>query len=275
MSPLVNFSCPDNVVRPISECLVKCPRPEGRCLAMAHLVAISQQREWTGTASVTQLIKPTRIAYLEIVKDYDADPDDFAFMIYGTLLHKRLEVINKKLEGLSEHRIYGPVSGAFDRLEPDELKEGWYKLIDFKLTGASAIAKALGLNGKEPDAGEWELQLNKYCGLIEDDPELSELFPISRLLIQATVRDSGLRQIQSLGIPKRMPLIPVKRLDKDFVKEYFSNKDLLLHQALETKTLPVMCSYSEHWGSRRCKDYCMPAPFCPEGAKLKKVALRE
>ena len=124
------FRCPDGETRPIVDCLTKCPRKEGRCLALSHLTFIAQsQREWEGQSSVTQLIKPTRLAYLEIVKEYSVNPDDMAFMMYGTLHHKRLEIINKQLEGLAEYKISQEISGTIDRLEPDELKEGYYKLI--------------------------------------------------------------------------------------------------------------------------------------------------
>lgn len=276
--PLKFFNCPDGITRPTSECLEGCPRPEGRCLALSHLTFIAESgREWQGQSSVTQLIKPTRLAFLEITKDYAVNPDDMAFMMYGTLHHRRLEVINKKLGGLTEQKLNGDIKGTLDRLEPDELKEGYYKLIDYKLVGAYSIAKALGMqNGKstDPDMMDWELQSNKYELLLEDDPDLSQLFPISRLLIQATVRDSGLKQIKSLGLPCRMPLIPVRKLDADFVNEYFVTKDYQLHKALETRGMPEMCSYNGRWGGRRCqKQYCSVHYFCPEGAMINKVKL--
>ena len=278
--PLTKFLCPDNQVRLISECLEHCHRPEGRCLALGHLTFIGQsQREFTGQSSVTQLIKPTRLAWLEIVKDYTVNPDDMAFMMYGTLHHRRLEVINKKLEGLSEQKIIGNISGTLDRLEPDELKEGYYKLLDYKLVGAYSVAKALGIGNKgvevDPDMFEWELQLNKYCIMVEAEPTLSELFPISRLLIQATIRDSGLKQIKSLGLPCRMPLIPIRRLPKDYVEEYFLSKDYALHNALESREMPEMCAYNERWGGRRCKGYCSVFQYCPEGAMINKVKLEQ
>jgi len=271
------FNCPDGATRQISQCLEKCPRPEGRCLALSHLTFIAQsQREWEGTSSVTQLIKPTRLAFLEITKDYAVNPDDMAFMMYGTLHHRRLEVINKRLEGLSEQKINHDISGTLDRLEPDELQEGYYKLLDYKLVGAYSVARALGIqNGKEvdPDMIDWELQANKYCLMVEADPELSKLFLISRLMIQACIRDSGLKQIKILGLPKRMPLIPVKRLPADYVNEYFLTKDYALHKALESEEMPEWCGYEGSWNSRRCKGYCQVYRFCPEGAQINKVKL--
>ncbi len=280
--PLKYFKCPSEdaeLITPVKDCLEMCPRSVGRCLALSHLTFIAQSgREWEGQASVTQLIKPTRLAFLEITKDYTVNPDDMAFLMYGTLHHRRLEGINEKLEGLTEHKISQEITGTLDRLEPDELNPGKYKLIDYKLVGAYAVAKALGIqNGEQvdPDMLDWELQSNKYCILLEADPKLSKLFPISRMLIQATIRDSGLKQMNMLGLPRRMPLIPVKRLDDDFVNEYFLTKDYALHKALESSEMPPMCSYQENWGNRRCKSYCVVAGFCPEGAKINRVELME
>lgn len=278
--PLKYYQCPDGVTRPIEQCLDKCPMPSGRCLALSHLNYIAHsQRVWKGQSSVTQLIKPTRLAWLEITKDYAINPDNMAFMMYGSLHHHRLEIINKQLEGLAEYKMSQDISGIVDRLEPDELQAGYYKLIDYKLVGAYSIAKALGLKQKngdtaDPDMIEWELQLNKYCMMVESDPELSKLFPISRLLIQACVRDSGLKQINTLRLPKRMPLIPVNRLPEDVVNEYFLTKDFALHQALESGEMPPMCDYAGRWSGRRCSpQYCFVYRFCPEGAMINKVEL--
>lgn len=276
--PLKYFKCPDNLIRPIISCLDQCPRTEGRCMTLAHLIAIGGgQRAWEGKSSVTQLLKGTRQAYLEITKDYIVNPDDQAFALYGTLHHRRLEIINKKLEGLAEQKIIGEISGTLDRLEPDELKPGYYKLLDYKLTGAYGVAKALGMMSKDrdPDMRDWELQLNRYRILLEHS-ELAKEFPISRMFIQATIRDSGLKQMNELGLPRRMPMIPVKKLDDSFVLEFFQAKEFALHSALTKGQLPEMCSYSERWSNRRCKaGYCPVVAWCPEGAKMNRIKLRE
>jgi len=278
--PLKSFICPDGITRPIVQCLEKCPKAKGRCLALSHLIFIAEsQRSWDGMASVTQLIKPTRLAFLEITKDYVVNPDDMAFMMYGTLHHRRLEAINKKLKGLTEFKMTQDISGTLDRLEQDELQEGYYKLLDFKLVGAYAIARALGIkkgNGEtaDPDMTEWELQLNKYRTMLEADSILKDLFPISRMLIQACVRDSGLKEIKCLKLPKRMPLIPVKKLPDDFVNEYFLTKDYALKTALESGKMPEMCDFAGRWSGRRCQpQYCFVYRFCPEGAMINKVKL--
>jgi len=123
---------------------------------------------------------------------------------------------------------------------------------------------------------DWELQLNKYRVLLEANAELSPLFPISRMLIQATIRDSGLKQMKSLGIPQRMPLIPVKRLEDNYVNEFFLAKEYALSSALKKGTLPDICSYEERWGNRRCTGgFCPVFCFCPEGAKMNRVQLQE
>jgi hypothetical protein len=258
--PLTAFKCPDSITRPISLCLDHCPRQEGDCLAMAIRIGASNQREWNGKASVTQLLKGTREAYLQIVCDYAADPDDMAFMIYGSMQHRRLEIINKRLEGLTEHAFSQEISGSIDRLEPDVLNKGYYRLIDFKFTGAYSLTV---------DKHDWELQLNRYRLLIESTPEIKDLFPISKMYIQAIIRDSGLRQMESLGLTKRMPLIEMPKLDDMDTYYYFHDKEALLQEALRTKTMPPLCSYEERWNNRKCLKYCLVKEKCPEGSKMR------
>lgn len=276
--PLRHFLCPDEETRLITQCLEACPRNEGRCMALAHLIAIGGgDRKWEGKMSVTQLIKGTRQAFLGITQNYAVNPDDQAFALYGRLHHKRLEIINRRLEGLTEQKLTAEISGTLDKLEPDELHPSKYKLIDYKLVGAYSVAKALGLTNNEgqADMRDWELQLNKYRILLEGS-EFADLFPVSRMFIQATIRDSGLKQMKSLGIPQRMPLIPVKKIDDSYVNEFFLSKEYALTSALKKGTLPDICSYEERWGNRRCTSgFCPVFYFCPEGAKMNRVQLHE
>lgn len=273
--PLKYFICPNGVRLPIKQCLEQCPRDEGRCMALGNLISAADQREWKGTPSVTQLQKGTRQAYLEIKNDYAVDPDDMAYALLGVWHHQRLEQINKKLEGLAEYKVGGEITGILDRLEPDELNKGYYKLIDYKTSGAYAIAKAYGYKGADSDMRDWEFQLNYYRILLESDKELRDLFPVSRLFIQATVRDGGLASTKHLGLKKKMPLIPVRKLDDTKIKPYFARKKDALLKALKDDVMPPMCSYDERWGGRRCKGFCSVAEFCPEGAMVNRIPLKE
>ena len=111
MSPLKFFSCQDNITRPIEQCLERCPRPEGRCLRLDKLHEISYDRQWEGKASTTQLLNPTRMEYLKITRDYAIEPKSRAYAIYGIYQHKRLEIVNAKLnEYPSEMKVENEIN---------------------------------------------------------------------------------------------------------------------------------------------------------------------
>lgn len=296
--PLKYFLCSDGKRCPVEECLNKCPCPEGRCLSLPTLIEISQTRGWTGKPSTTQLINGTRYSYLEITKDYAVDPFDRAFALLGTQHHRRLDAIAQKLNALPEEKLTGEVSGILDLLVPCETcGVEAYELWDYKTSGSFKVAKAIGLVGKKvPDpsgevyktsgkwgkAGEpkmitiyevdpnavdmwdWELQLNNYRLMIEECG-----FPIKRMIIQDTVRDGGTFIAQNRGVEKNIYLIPVKKLDNEYVKEYFLTKKDRLLQALATDKLPPPCDSRESWEGNRCKSYCPVVEWCPEGLEIK------
>ncbi len=281
---LTYFDCPDNVRRPIKDSTgiltcENCSREINplthtrRCMALSHLYAISEQRKWLGKASVTQLIKGTRLAWLEITQDYSVKPDSRAFLLYGTYHHQRLESVNRKLEGLTEFKIEDDeLSGTIDRLEPDQVNNGFFNLIDYKFVGAYSVAKALGLHNNTgvAETEEWELQDNRYRLLVEMHQNLKNLFPISGLFIQATLRDSGLKTQKEFNIPSRMPLIPIKKRDNQEILDYFGNKNEALLKYLKLGEMPPMCSYLERWSNRRCVGgYCELKAFCPEGRQMR------
>lgn len=269
--PLRYFNCPDGVTRPISECLEHCPRPEGRCLSLAALHDIGYDREWTGKASTTMLLNPTRQQYLKITKDYAVTPQGRAFALLGTRHHKRLEIIARKIEGLQAEKKGETAinTGTLDLLEPDELHDGKWKLIDYKTWGTYSITKIMNTDSHERLSAN--LQLNNYRMMVEP---LN--FPVSRMFWQITTRDGGTRTFREYGLDNRMPLIEADFLPDDFVSEYFYRKNKALMDALNNNHMPPLCDFDERWKGRRCKgELCEVHRFCPEGAKVNKVRLEE
>jgi len=269
------FLCPDEQKRAKTECLERCPRPEGRCLSLPYLYEVGNTRKWRGTPSTTQLLNPTRMSYLQITKPYSIDPLESAFMVLGTRHHKTLEIVANKIKGLIAEKKLSKTdvsqnTGILDLLEPDELKDGYYKLIDYKTWGSYSLAKILGRSNSNGgyEVNQLALQLNNYRIKVE---QLG--FPISRLLVQCTARDGGTFTARNNKIDEKVMLIPVDLMDNDLVLDYFYNKTTELLTALETETLPPLCPYEERWGSKRCKNYCNVAEFCPEGAKINKLQL--
>lgn len=269
--PLTNFRCPDGITRPIKECLDGCPRPEGRCLRLPTLYEISRDRHWIGKASTTQLLNPTRMEYLKITKDYTIDPKGRVFALLGSRHHYKLEMAGRKLEGIEvEKHLDGDDTGILDLLEPDELKDGWYVLTDYKTWGSYAVAKFMGIadNSGDYERHQTTLQLNNYRIKVE-----ALNFPVSRMLIQCTVRDGNTKTAHINKIEDPMPMIPVERLDDTVVREYFLTKSFALLSALDKRQTPELCPYEERWSGRRCRGYCDVSNFCPEGAMINKVKL--
>ena len=268
--PLTEFICPDGSRRPIDTC-AQCPRPEGRCLSLPTLRDAAQDRIWSGKPSTTQLLNPTRMEYLKITKPYAISPESRAFAMLGTKHHQRLEIMAKQIEGIiAEKKLSGTVTGILDLLEPDELNEGFYKLIDYKTWGAYALVKHLGTEGNgSHDRHNLELQLNNYRLMVE-----AVGFPVSRMMVQCTVRDGGTASAHKQGIHERMYWIPVEFLDNDDIIDYFMTKADALVEAVQSDTMPELCPYEDRWNGRRCKGFCDVAEWCPEGAQVNKMELR-
>ncbi len=266
--PLTKFNCPDGITRPISECLVRCPRPQGRCLSLPYLYEVGYNRPFT-KPSVTQCLNPTRMEYLKLTCDYAINPVDRAFALLGTRTHHRLDIVAQKIkEVLSEHKVEDDDTiGTLDLLEPDELSDGHWKLIDTKTWGSYQVAKQLGLKKDgETDIAKTRMQLNGYRIKVEPLG-----FPVSRMFIQAIIRDGGTFTAKNNKITDKVLMIPVEREPDRDVKFYFSCKAEFLLSALSTKTLPDLCDKDDTWNYRRCKGFCEVYEFCPEGRKINKL----
>lgn len=267
--PLKYFNCPDGVTRTTAECLDKCPRPEGRCLRLDKLYMIADDRPWSGKPSTTQLMNPTRMEYLKLTKDYAIEPKSKAYAIYGSYQHRRLEIVNKILNDFpSEMKIENETNtGTLDRLEPDELNPGKWILIDRKFWGAYSVLKIM----EKGSYDRWHaaLQLNDYRMKVPQD-----IFPISRMLWDITIRDANTRTMKQYGLDDPMPLIDADWIDDEEVASYFYQKRQALLTALDSNTLPPLCDYNERWAGKRCKGSLCPVHmFCPEGSTINKVKL--
>lgn len=285
------FKCPDDVIIPYKECLVKCRMAE-RCETLPYLHLASAEREWTGTASTTQLLNGTMYTFLKITQPYVIDPDAMAFAIHGTKSHAQLEAKAKELGLTAELSVTQDGRNIIDLIE---YEDGIITLTDTKTWGSFRVAKALGMveTGKKPDpsgavyqrSGKWgkvgsakmvsvfqampqaadnldaELQLNNYRVKFEETTSIH----IDKMRVHVIVRDGGLVVARSRGITRNTYLIPVERMDDEDVMEYFTNKTFDLNQALDTKSCNQPCNNRECWDGIRCRDYCEVAHCCPKG----------
>ena len=139
------FICLDGHKIEVEECLKEggC-RLKSRCAARTYLRMISTDRPWTGKPSTTQLIAGTMLSFLRLTVPYAVRPDDCAFMVHGTKVHRNLESVPDELS-LIEERLTGEttgVTGIFDLLT---VEAGKTSLCDLKTWGSWRMTKALGL----------------------------------------------------------------------------------------------------------------------------------
>jgi len=256
----------------IDDCINHC---NDRCLTLPTIRAITEQREWKGSPSTTQLLNGTIIEFLKITRDYAIDPQNRAFALLGTKHHQILKERADELGLPSEVSLGVDGHDVFDLLEPEN---GFWTLTDYKAWGSYRMVRALGMvkEGKGKDVSyhidpdvidlrETELQLNHYRVMLEQRG-----MKIGKMQVQVTVRDGGLQIARTRGIDFNMKLIPIKRLDDDEVFNYFKWKEEKLLTALEEykknpQYLPEPCNDKECWSGNRCRGYCEVSQHCPKG----------
>ena len=287
--PATKFICPDVNCVPIEDCLRGCPNPQ-RCMFLPTLRAVANSLDrQLSEPTVTELIAGTRETFLKKTTDYAVDPASILYAIHGQAVHS-INERHTQGEILSEERLKDDItSGQFD-LFGKILDEDNGVLGDLKVTSSFKLMKALGIYKAKIDTGEvyksgvkkgqhkfrselrfdgvrdildWAIQLNYYRLLLERAG-----FKVNRMFIQAICRDSGLRIATERGITKSVYVIPVYGISDRWLERYFRHKANALHDAIQSNTLPPVCSFRERWGDRKCLGYCPARENCPYAQSL-------
>ena len=287
--PATKFICPNGQRIRITDCLSSCPNSQ-RCMFLPTLRAVANSLERNiSEPTVTELIAGVRETYLKKTSAYAVEPASILYALQGQAIHS-INELNTQGAILSEERLKDEItSGQFDLygkiLDADEGVLG-----DLKITSSFKLMRALGIYKVKVDTGEvyksglkkgqpkfrtelrydgvrdlldWAIQLNAYRMLLE-----SAGFSVNRMIIQAICRDSSLRIAQERGIDKSVYLIPINKISDHWLTRYFQHKAKLLRNAIESKTLPPVCSYRERWGNRKCLAYCAARENCPFAQRL-------
>ena len=288
--PATAFICPNGKCVSIQKCLKNCANTQ-RCMFLPTLRAVAKSLDrGIKEPPVTELIAGTRETYLKKTTNYAVDPQSVLYALHGSAVH----TINENhTDGnmLSEIRLNDEItSGKFDLygqiMDTDE-----HILGDYKITSSYKIMKALGRYKVDVPTGtyyvsgakkgqmkyrkawkndgvrgvlEWAIQLNYYRILLEEQG-----LPVSKMVIQALCRDNSLRIANERGITQAVYLIPIRKISDRWIRRYMSRKANLLKQAMQTKTLPSVCSAKERWNDRKCLDYCQVSMQCPYGRYMK------
>lgn len=284
------FICPSGNRVPITTCLKRCTSGK-RCMFLPTLRAVAKSLDRNiKEPTVTELLCGTRETYLKKTTDYAVDPVQQLYAIHGSAVH----TINEGFTDgnmLSEERLADDVtSGKFD-LYGQIIDLNDKTLGDFKVTSSYKLMKALGYYKVDVPTGEvyktglkkgqpktkkewrtdgvrhvldWAIQLNYYRILLEQKG-----FEVKDMKIQAFVRDFNLRIAAERNIISPLYIININKISDRWVKLYMETKARRLKKALETKTLPPVCSLRERWNDRKCLDYCTVAEHCSYAQALK------
>ena len=292
--PATKFICPDGAEIPILKCLNKCRQKE-RCMFLPTLRAIGNSLDrGIEEPTVTELISGVREAYLKKTIDYAVDPQSVLYALHGQAVHTINENCTEG-EILSEVRLKDAItSGKFD-MYGKILDENEGTLGDLKVTSSYKLMKALGIYKVDVPTGEtfktgarkgqpktrkemryngvrhvldWAIQLNYYRMLLEKAG-----FTVNRMVIQALCRDNSLRTSAERGITQAVYLIPIRRISDRWLTRYFTAKARRLQEALETKTLPPVCSARERWNNQKCLAYCDAREYCEYAQEIKVLQL--
>ena len=287
--PATKFICPDGKPIDIVDCLKSCPNQQ-RCMFLPTLRAVANSLVRNiSEPTVTELIAGTRETFLKKTTDYAVDPASILYALHGQAVHS---INERHTQGsiLSEERLKDDItSGQFDLfgkiLDSDDGVLG-----DLKITSSFKLMKALGIYKQKVDTGDvyksglkkgqpkfrselrydgvrdlldWSIQLNYYRLLLERAG-----FKISRMYIQAICRDASLRIAAERGIDKPVYIIPINKISDHWLQRYFQHKAKALRDAINSNTLPSVCSFRERWGNRKCLGYCAARENCPYAKKL-------
>jgi len=271
---IVGFICPDTTKIGAAECISNCRMPK-RCLPRPILLKLARNKERIdGKYSVTQLISPTRIAYLREISAIYIKPEGAIKAFYGTAMHEMNSNEKSGLFAMEQTVSNDWVSGTIDLVDEGIL---W----DYKVWGSYRVARALGMRsvkvpspktgkpinsyvpGGEPELDEETLQLNMYRILAKGklpDVDLMKLFVI--------VKDAELRIAYSRGITRPWYDIIIQPMEDATVLNYFAEKADKLSLAITSGEIPPLCTVEERWGGNRCK-YCDVVEFCNYGLEAK------
>ena len=288
------FKCPDNETIEISTCLrIGGCRLGERCASLRFLRKASYERKWKGI-SPSSAGNGERLIYLTATTDYALNIQNVAFRILGIDTHGRLEPYDDNL--FSEEKLSDEsMEGIPDCLEVDEYKKGYFILYDDKTWGSYKVAKALGIVSEEEtvidekgepilfksgkrkglpktrkvvvvdptraDKRDSQLQLNRYRIMWEPKG-----FPISKMFIEAIIRDGGTAAAYSRHIDKRLMLIPIERLSNDETLQYYQDLNSRVNDAFKTDYAP-QCNNWENWNRKRCEGFCDVKDACIQMSK--------
>jgi len=122
--------------------------------------------------------------------------------------------------------------------------------------GMEKLTPVITQSDEAIDLYETELQLNRYRLFFENYG-----FPISRIQVQAIIRDGNTSIAKSRGIHKNLMVIDIKKLPDTEVIAFYGKLIDEVNAAFKDG-YARKCNDWETWGGTRCKSYCEVKHAC-------------
>jgi hypothetical protein len=178
------------------------------------------------------------------------DVDDEMFKLYGHVAHTVLERAGDRLN-LIEKRLFGVVAGTKISAQIDSLSLVDGILTDWKFT------TVYGFMENSMPKPEWVYQLNIQLELLR----LNGL-DAKELQIVGLLRDwRPLEAETKPGYPRKVGVHKIPMFERVKVEAYIKKRIKAHRDAAED--LP-QCKSTEHWGFKRCKNYCPVSAYCDQ-----------
>lgn len=210
--------------------------------------------------SATSLLKPARISALEALHkdELTADIDERMFILYGQIVHVILERSGLALgKAVVEKRFFGTIDDVKISAQIDTLSlDADGTLTDFKFTSV------FGFKPYAPIKEEYVQQLNIQLELLRQNG-----LDAKKLQICGLLRDWRPGEAKKGNYPNKVATINIPIWPRDKTIKYISGR-IKEHRAA-VNVLPD-CSATDHWGWKRCQDYCQVAKFCTQYQNYKK-----
>jgi len=218
------------------------------------ITAVTADQYTRGEAdySITELLNPPQVSLLSrrYAESIDEDITEHLWKMFGNAMHFYLEQYAGS--AVTEKRFYAGLNGKIITGQVDSyIADG--VLDDYKVTSTYTVQRKSRL-------AEWTMQVNGYAWLLK-----SNGIEVKELRIIAIMRDWMLSKRKKDGKypPCQVAVIPITKLPDQEVIDYFSKRiDLYELNKNVPDSLLKECAADEHWGWKRCEDYCGASPFC-------------
>jgi len=282
--PITKYKCPSGRIIDCQECIDGCP-DSFRCVPPGLVGSVyKNQRKWKGKLSVTQVLNPTTQNWLSITKDLTVSPQQFVYMMIGTINHAKFEDGSDGMKGI-ESEVFIETDylyGTTDLLENKNSKyflrdiknkkcSQAYFLLDYDTVGDRKVAfpswKQQGIKIKKSE--DVAFQLNTYRMMLEETRGIT----IDSMYMDCVFIDwSPLSSPTKYGLKHQTYSVPIPYIENNELNSIINKAKNDLDEAISNDVKDLRPCYEyDNWkefgkdgSGNRCKYYCQCTSACKE-----------